>query len=365
MNAFSLPGTRSIGRGLLGLLILLSAAAVLNFSITDNRVTTQPGGYFAGRLGTTGSVRLFLALDGTNVSGSCSVAVSPVSAQLTGGVDAQGTMVLTASGWERGNEGTSGVFTARFEGHPPGFRGHWLGLHQTIAIPVELPRVAQGRHFRHQVGFALGRFGGTKRVAASFPSFDSPDEFHRAINRLVSEVCITAAESFTSGSASHIADGIRMPSASWNWEAQSSIEMIHDSPHVVSLHKIDYEYTGGAHGNHADSGLNFVADHGRAKPFALPELFAAGTDWEAQLARHCLRDLRQQDASSVVNGTIQQFTAAELSVFTVSPAGIQIYFAPYAVGCYAEGAFAVQVPWREVRACLRKDGPGQFLDTAP
>jgi hypothetical protein len=67
----------------------------------------------------------------------------------------------------------------------------------------------------------------------------------------------------------------------------------------------------------------------------------------------------------VIDGSVTNFSAEELSSFAVSPAGIQIHFAPYAVGCYAEGSFVVHAPWHLLRSCLKKPGPGSYLDATP
>ena len=95
--------------------------------------------------------------------------------------------------------------------------------------------------------------------------------------------------------------------------------------------------------------------------FDLKDLFLPESDWGRRLSDACLTELRKQEASSVVNGTIAGFKTEELGRFTVSATGVRLHFSPYHVGSYAEGAFTVQVPWTALKSCLRMDGPAGEL----
>ncbi len=361
------PVTRpQLLRVIIGAIFVFFAWVVFMFPPSGETATETPGGYFSGSRGTTGPVRLLLSLDGSSVTGYCSTDSNGVAGMLTGAVDTFGRISASVSSGGRGEEGTNGFLTGRIEGSPVYFRGYWQGFTQTNAVPVEFQRVALGKTLRSQSGYRVGRFGGTKQFSAAFPEFVSRDGFHQDINRTLQEDSFRAAESFISGSVSHTLAGLRSPSAgAWHWEGNQTFEIVHDSLHLVSMRQSTYEYSGGAHGMSADRGRNFVIADGHAREFNLPDLFAAGTDWQPRLAQYCLEDLRRQTASSVIDGSVTNFSDEELSAFTVSPSGIQIHFAPYAVGCYAEGAFVVHAPWHLLRSCLKKPGPGVYLDATP
>ena len=60
-------------------------------------------------------------------------------------------------------------------------------------------------------------------------------------------------------------------------------------------------------------------------------------------------------SGNLADASITGLNASDLRVFTLNAHGLHFYFAPYAVGCYAEGAYEVAVPLEVFQNVLRKD----------
>lgn len=170
---------------------------------------------------------------------------------------------------------------------------------------------------------------------ASYPYFATPSQFYRAVNARLRESC----EKERAECLSEFPTQEGGP----DWEGRQDIQVVYCDENMVSA-SVSWSEPGGAHGNSGCFGLNFIAHDGHAKKLRLEDLFLPGTGWEKILSDFCLAELRLQGASSVTNGRIKGFSPDKL-VFTVSAAGLQIYFSPYDAASYAEGFFEVDIPW--------------------
>jgi len=89
----------------------------------------------------------------------------------------------------------------------------------------------------------------------------------------------------------------------------------------------------------------------------LSNLFKKGSDYMKVLSEYCINELRKKGAGWIVNGEIKTFNEDALSVFALSPRGIQFAFAPYAVGSYAEGTYFVTMDYNNLKSIINPDGP--------
>jgi hypothetical protein len=133
--------------------------------------------------------------------------------------------------------------------------------------------------------------------------------------------------------------------------------VIYYSKDLVSLLVAHYEYGGGMHGSTSFVPMNFVLRDGEFRPLKLSDLFIKDSNFAARLSKSALRELRRKKASSVVDGAIKALAENQLAVFTLSPEGIQFWFAEYEVGCYAEGVFDAMVTWDALRTIVDPKGP--------
>jgi hypothetical protein len=315
---------------------------------------TKDGGYFSGAIPGVGTVFLTLGIDGTNVTGSAAFCGGADWCALEGERSSSGKMHFLARGNNRDYDQTNGLFTGEITGKPASFRGRWT-TNGGSPVAFELRRIAASVAVTRKSGLRIGRYGGTEKYDSGFPVFASPLPFHQAINRRLRTEANEDAAEFTKDGIRHIIESVRMPGAENDYEGRDGIFVVYFSDQLVSLRKSSWEYTGGAHGNGGSSGLNFVADNGKARELQLADQFVPGSKWEKRLSDLCLTDLKNQGATSVVNGTMTNLTFSDLPAFNVSPAGLIVYFAPYAVGSYAEGEFEVILPWQSLRGYFRSN----------
>lgn len=137
-------------------------------------------------------------------------------------------------------------------------------------------------------------------------------------------------------------------------------DIVYYASDLVSVLETVSVYTGGAHPNFYYNAYN-VGIAQDAVPFRLGDVLASGG--VSFLSDYVIDELREQEGALYVrDGSIAAFDEQMLSVFVVSPAGLRIYFAPYAVGPYAAGAFEVMVPWGELEPYIPADSPlARFL----
>lgn len=124
----------------------------------------------------------------------------------------------------------------------------------------------------------------------------------------------------------------------------------------VSLLSQTYTYTGGAHGNHTFTARTWRLGAPAPRELRLSDLFRPNAAYLARLVPLVLADLEKQDASWVVEGQVTTLGAADLALFTLTPAGLAFTFPPYAMGPYAQGTFTVVVPYRRVLDLALPDG---------
>lgn len=122
---------------------------------------------------------------------------------------------------------------------------------------------------------------------------------------------------------------------------------------TLSLLETTFYYTGGAHPNTSYRSLNFYRT-GEEKPvrLGLKDLFLEGAAYRAFLLREINRKLRARRAAWILDGTVK-LTEKDLGVFILTGRGLEFTFTPYAVGPYAQGKFAVTLPYEKLRGLLK------------
>lgn len=141
---------------------------------------------------------------------------------------------------------------------------------------------------------------------------------------------------------------------------ESKIEL---SPHYLDDHIAsfvieDYEYAGGAHGNATTSAITYDFEDGTLRELALDDLFDLEKGYDV-LSDAVMNGLRKAGASNVLNNSVTQVTLEQMSRFVVSPQGLTTIFDPYEMGSYAEGAYRVTVPWKQLAGVVKPNSPVQ------
>jgi len=150
------------------------------------------------------------------------------------------------------------------------------------------------------------------------------------------------------------------------WESITTTRVEGLAGPFVSLLSETYAYTGGAHGNHTYTTRTWRVGTPTPRPLQLSDLFRPNAPYLDRLAPLVLADLKAQDATWVVDGQVSTLHAADLSLFSLTPAGLSFTFPPYAMGPYVQGAFTVVVPYHDVLDLALPEGAlHAFADAAP
>ena len=213
--------------------------------------------------------------------------------------------------------------------------------------------------------------GGGKAFSAMWPAFHDGVPLHESLSKGLAAKAGGDAAGFTAGAYGILWEGLKEGGASWEWKGASEVRLVWLATNLISLCELTYEFTGGAHGNSAWLGRNFVLQGAKAREFKIAELFRPGVNWTNALSGPCLRELRQQQAAWTLPDApdwaqVKGFTADGLASFNVDSRGLIIHFSDYAVAPHAEGLFSVLIPWKELEPLLQAGSPaGLFLQQRP
>jgi hypothetical protein len=158
-------------------------------------------------------------------------------------------------------------------------------------------------------------------------------------------------------------DGVRYPSHGNAHQYARRLMPLHLGRESASFLEVHYEYTGGAHGNSTLTGVNLARTANGWESVELDALFLRGSNWRERINARVWDGLKALEASSVVNQPPETKPQEVWGEFAVTACGLVFLFSPYEVASYAEGCFAVFVPFSDVAGCLDTNGPLQrFLD---
>jgi len=236
-----------------------------------------------------------------------------------------------------------------------------------IPVPRLMPVVARKCLLERCWGLRFGEHGHDVSFRCEIPEFFRDRPFFRNLSRQLRQEYELAAAEFATPDWSTVLDGFRYPGFSFrNWESSISIDIQTVTDRAVSLLESHSEYTGGANGNFHLVGRNFVEMEDEVHELSLEELFESQLPWKNALLKLCLGDLLHQGASSISEVCVESpeeygFTIDDLRAFTLSSTGISFFFSPYHVGCYAEGVYAVRIPWSAIRDCLSEESPARLF----
>lgn len=284
---------------------------------------------------------------------------------LTGTVDGVGAFTLD----ESDSEGQkTGLFTGKILDRGARAEGTWANLDGTKTLSFALNRVAL--HGDESGGMRVGSQG--TEVHLDFPVFlSSAGPGYTALNAAIQRTLRGRAMEYTQQFVESSAElGLDDPTQMDGEYSQTisvgdnQILFLNDS--VASILFLVTLYQGGAHGMTMNLPFNVrLVKEGEAytaKPITLADLLAPGEEALGTLSSYAIEALKKKNASLVVDGQIKVFKAEDLAAFTLSPRGIMIYFDPYAVASYAEGAFEVFVPFADLPAVFNAEAIGGIAD---
>ncbi len=332
------------------LLAALVAGLMLALIPAANVVAFGPVRYhFAGKIDGEWPVQVELEIEGEKVLGR--YWYEKVGARLDlDGTFANGQMQLT----ERTEDGVAtGSWSGSFAPLMLTWSGKWTSADGSKSCPFELARVAE------MVITEQTRLGFI-RIRLSQPVFTGVAK-HRGLQDVqaaVADEVWAAAATICEDPEDLLSDMEFDPEAPWwLWEHFSDVTVRHYSSSLISMVNEAYRYTGGAHGMTYYTTMNWVVGKNGATEFTIDQMFKKGTEWRKTISDYVIRDLRARGASSVVSGEVRDVSVESMNRFTVSPAGIDLIFGPYEMGCYAEGTWTVLVPWSACKGLIDPTGP--------
>jgi len=325
--------------------------AILLFLLFSGLVSAQDKDearyYYVGKIGAELALQMELSVEGGEVMGSYYYDKTGILLSLSGEVDSkESTLTLVGKG-EKGQKG--GTFDGKFSpincGLGTTIEGTYTEQGSSTKIPFKFTKVANYEFF-------LIKQGADVETTWVYPKLISKDEVIQKISTklkdrmkpVIDEFLKEAKEAFLSDESFN----------GWLFNYNYSIEYY--SEDLISFTGEVYSYTGGAHGNTYYVSSNYSIKGGDSKLLKLSVLFKNDLKYIKVLSDYCINDLRKKGAGWIVNGEIKAFKEDDLSVFALSPRGIQFAFAPYAVGSYAEGAYFVTIDYVHLKNVINPGG---------
>jgi hypothetical protein len=141
------------------------------------------------------------------------------------------------------------------------------------------------------------------------------------------------------------------------WELVDTCKPAHVSARVVSVKCEGSQYTGGAHGMYGTGGYSFAIDGRKVRELKLEELFDDTKAWKKPLGERIAKQVnvrKKADGWDPIGGDAVE---PLLGTFVLEDASIGFYFAPYALGSFAEGEYVATLTYAELDDLLAKSGP--------
>lgn len=155
------------------------------------------------------------------------------------------------------------------------------------------------------------------------------------------------------------------------WE---SFDLTYATQRLVSIPvTMSYYFTGAAHPNHGIETFNFIFDRG-VKRLRLSDLFDDIGAAEQIISKTCrerllrtLWEITGEDPDQHAEEWIESGTAphsCNFDNFLLMSDRLSVTFEPYQVGPYAIGFQSVEVPYYDLRHCLKTNGPHTFAQSS-
>ncbi|MDP8218959.1 MAG: DUF3298 and DUF4163 domain-containing protein [Candidatus Theseobacter exili] len=308
-------------------------------------------GYFVGSITNDISVQMDLFVVSDTVTGSYYDSSKKLISSINGSIDKAGIATLNIIN----NEHISGRLCGDVNVSEGTFYAVWTNVTGKKSVPFQFIKKADYICKKANVGEII-------ESVIVYPYFMSSFYPFKKINGIIEEYMLTLQDEFLQNEKDAYFLEYRLieyDMPGWSLHSECSIHFYSDE--LVSLLENVYAYTGGAHGNTNYSSWNYWIQEGDAVLIDLNALFLDKSDYVEVLAGFCLKDLKEQEAGWVTDGMVNSLDEINLKVFTISLAGISFYFAPYEMGCYAEGTYTVTIPYSELKDIIDLNGPLKTL----
>lgn len=310
--------------------------------------------FFEGAIGESAFVNAELSFHQSVVQGSYRYYAGSRALSLKGSIQADYTVQLVErddqgrGGWEKDtNQTVSGRLIGKLDIDKGVLTGTWTSKDGKKSLPFSLKALGTFKVFKH----------GSLDVACDYPHFSLPElnAMNDTLAQMTKKTYESAVASIDTMRQEYLQEEDMKDRAGYLSE-HTFANVVYASSRLLSLVFHFDSYTGGAHGNYGFQSMTWKIEQGMPRRIQLAELFQTNSNYAKVISDILVQKLKKEEASSVVDGSITNFTddiQKELLDFTLHPSGITFYFAPYAVASYAEGAFEIHIPWKQLESVLR------------
>ncbi len=146
---------------------------------------------------------------------------------------------------------------------------------------------------------------------------------------------------------------IKLDSEGWTNDIRMQIDLLTEK--VVSIHINDYNYTGGAHGNHFSKMLVFDLRNGKRLYFA--HIFEEWMPVELMLEELFLADVREKadDPSLSLNNFFWDKGFQWPDAFGLTEQGARFYYDPYEAAPYSYGPIDLLIPYERLDSIMNRE----------
>ncbi len=324
----------------------------------------------AAYLGTIGtSSRFLLTLDGDEkkLAGTLRYLKTGGELLIEGGCDKKRQFrltesVVTDSRKNPDQKRVTGLLIGQFSPDRSSATGSWQSPDHKRTLALTMHRAAVYKTIKSKVPATI-----------TYPQFVDPElvHFNPLIRSATHETYPTIAENVATNIRDFPDDATATLELRNAINSERTVDVVYVDSTLLNLFATEQNYMGGAHGMTSFAALTLGANPAPAgtppedravRVLRATDLFGRDPETYAAISQYLVADLRRQEASSVVNGSIGSFTAdlmAGKCCVSLTGAALIYHFEPYCVGCYAEGSFAVSVPYRVFTKTLPATSPLQ------
>lgn len=220
------------------------------------------------------------------------------------------------------------------------FSGTFISADTQVPLPIAAEEIAATIYYDLQQNPWY-------HLTGNYPVFSHTEALYAHVNQFISQEIHSLTSSFLSIPAERRPDAHTM-------EQHCIVEVFHYSEHLASMLLTQETYTGGAHGNTDYRPLTWAWIHDAPRRLELADLFTNALAAVTEIKAQCYADLQRQNASGAAAVTMPDNHIFDN--FAVSTNGLHIFFMPYTVGCFAEGAFQVTLPWPQLLPWIDQHG---------